>query len=89
MDEPADEDLFRCLLAPRATYEVTRFLFLRLLGALYAVAFLVLILQHGPLLGSHGLLGAAQYVERATAALGTRGAFLRAPSPVKECGSAP
>lgn len=79
--EPVQTDAdLRRLLAPRPTYEITRFVFLRLLGALYSVAFLVLILQGGPLLGSHGLLPAARFVERATASLGVFGAFSRAPS---------
>lgn len=73
-------DLLRRLVAPKATYELTRFLFLRLLGGLYAVAFLVLVLQHGPLIGSHGLLPAARFVGRVVAAFGTGGAFVRAPS---------
>lgn len=79
-EDGGTEALFRRLLAPQATYEITRFVFLRLLGALYAVAFLVLVLQHRALLGSHGLLPAASFVERATAAFGARGAFVRAPS---------
>lgn len=41
--DPAPTDgALRAFLAPRATHEITRFLLLRLLGALYAVAFLVL-----------------------------------------------
>src|SRR5689334_14004326 len=82
--EPAasesEDDLLRRLIAPKATYEVVRFFYLRLLGALYAVAFLVLVLQHRALLGSHGLLPAALYVERVTGMLGARGAFVQAPS---------
>lgn len=79
--EPAPpDDALRRLFAPRSTHEITRFLFLRLLGALHAVAFLVLVLQGPALLGSHGLLPAASFVERVTSALGTRGAFVRAPS---------
>jgi hypothetical protein len=88
MTEPAAEgdreshpgEALRRLLAPKATYEVTRFLFLRLLGVVYAFAFLVLVRQGGPLIGSHGLLPAAQFVERVTGALGVKGAFFRIPS---------
>ena len=40
----------------RPTYWLTRFLILRLLGVVYAVAFLVAINQIIPLIGEHGLL---------------------------------
>ncbi len=39
----------------RPTYWLTRFLILRLLGIVYAVAFLAAINQILPLIGSHGL----------------------------------
>ena len=63
------------------SYWLTRFVLLRLLGALYAVAFLVAINQIIPLIGSNGLLPVGLYLERVSAALGSDGAgFLRLPS---------
>ncbi|MGY2131934.1 lipase maturation factor family protein [Hymenobacter sp. HD11105] len=54
---------------------------LRLLGALYAVAFLVAINQIIPLIGSNGLLPVGLYLERVSEALGSDVAgFLRLPS---------
>src|SRR5262249_25309253 len=47
----------------RGQYWLTRFVILRLLGVIYGVAFLVLIQQGGPLIGSHGLLPAQDYLE--------------------------
>jgi hypothetical protein len=38
------------------TYWLTRFVILRLLGAVYAIAFLITINQVLPLIGSNGLL---------------------------------
>ena len=48
----------------RERYWLTRFLFLRLLGLIYAVAFLVLVNQGRPLIGADGLLPARQYLDR-------------------------
>ncbi len=63
------------------TYWLTRFLVLRLLGAVYAVAFLVAINQILPLIGSHGLLPVGLFLDRVSSGLGSRGAgFLRLPS---------
>jgi hypothetical protein len=63
------------------TYWLTRFVILRLLGALYAVAFLVAINQLVPLIGEHGLLPLGNYLEQVSSALGSRGAgFARLPS---------
>ncbi len=65
----------------RPTYWLTRFLILRLLGLVYAIAFLVTINQILPLLGSEGLTPAGIYLKRVTAALGSEGAgFMRLPS---------
>lgn len=63
------------------TYWLTRFLILRLLGVIYAVAFLAAINQIIPLIGSDGLLPVADYLQRVSAVLGspTTG-FLRLPS---------
>ena len=76
------------LAAERATgsgsvrsYWLTRFLFLRLLGLLYVVAFLIIVDQWQPLLGSHGLLPAREVLDGLAAAHG-RGllTFLRLPT---------
>jgi hypothetical protein len=68
--------------APRPSYWLTRFLFLRLLGLVYVVAFLIIVNQWDPLLGSHGLLPAATFLDRVGAALQSHGvgAFLRWPT---------
>jgi hypothetical protein len=50
--------------APDApSYWLTRFVFLRLLGLVYAVAFLIVVNQWLPLLGRHGLLPAADFLD--------------------------
>jgi hypothetical protein len=62
-------------------YWLTRFMILRLLGILYAVAFLVAINQIVPLIGSNGLLPAGIYFKQVSVALGSAGAgFVRLPS---------
>jgi len=64
-----------------STYWLTRFMILRLLGILYAVAFLVAINQIVPLIGSNGLLPIGIYFKEVSAALGSAGAgFVRLPS---------
>ena len=65
----------------RPTYWLTRFLILRLLGIVYAVAFLVAINQILPLIGSDGLTPVDGFIQRVTATLGSTGAaFIRLPS---------
>jgi Lipase maturation factor len=65
----------------RPTYWLTRFLILRLLGAIYAVSFLVAINQIVPLIGANGLLPVGIFLRRVGEALGSQGAgFLRLPS---------
>jgi hypothetical protein len=68
--------------APAAdTYWLARFVLLRLLGAVYAVAFLAAARQIVPLIGSHGLLPLQAYLPRVDAALGSATAgFFRLPS---------
>lgn len=69
------------MIDERATYVRTRFLILRLLGLVYAVAFLILIEQFAPLIGSAGLLPAAPYLARVREALGsTPAAALEVPT---------
>jgi hypothetical protein len=65
----------------RGGYWLTRWLFLRFLGLIYVVAFLILTQQLQPLIGADGLLPAAQYLSRLGAACGDRLAcFLAAPT---------
>ncbi len=63
------------------TYWLTRFVILRLLGAIYAIAFLVAINQILPLIGSNGLLPVGDYINNIANALGSKGAaFIGLPS---------
>jgi hypothetical protein len=63
------------------SYWLTRFVILRLLGFVYAVAFLSLALQVLPLVGHDGLLPADRFLERVAASLGSRWqGFWRLPS---------
>ena len=63
------------------TYWLTRFLILRLLGAIYAVAFLVAINQILPLIGAGGLLPAGIFLKHVSDAVGSSGAgFMLLPS---------
>jgi hypothetical protein len=63
------------------TYWLTRFVILRLLGVIYAVAFLVAINQVVPLIGENGLLPVGVYLKQVSEALGSTGAgFVRLPS---------
>jgi hypothetical protein len=63
------------------TYWLTRFLILRLLGIVYAVAFLIVINQILPLIGSHGLTPVDTFLRRVIESLGYKSAgFLRLPS---------
>jgi len=65
----------------RPTYWLTRFVILRLLGAIYAVAFLVAIEQVIPLIGSNGLLPIGLFLQRISNMLGSNSAgFARLPS---------
>jgi hypothetical protein len=63
------------------SYWLTRFVILRLLGGVYAVAFLVAAHQILPLIGSHGLLPVDLFLARVQEALGSTAAgFIRLPS---------
>ena len=65
----------------RPTYWLTRFVILRLLGVIYAVAFLVAINQIIPLIGANGLLPLNTFIQRVINVLGSTGAgFARLPS---------
>jgi hypothetical protein len=68
-------------LPDRGAYWLTRFVILRLLGIVYAIAFLVAANQILPLIGSDGLLPVGNFLEHVGAALGgSLGGFLRLPS---------
>ncbi|HEY2720192.1 MAG TPA: lipase maturation factor family protein [Chitinophagaceae bacterium] len=63
------------------SYWLTRFMILRLLGIVYAIAFLVAINQIIPLIGSNGLTPVGTYLEFVSRALGSNSAgFWRLPS---------
>ena len=65
----------------RPSYWLTRFVILRLLGIVYAVAFLAAIEQIIPLIGSDGLTPLGMFLDRVVEALGSKGAaFVRLPS---------
>ncbi len=67
-------------MEPRS-YWLTRFVLLRLLGLVYAVAFLSLAQQVLPLIGHEGLLPADTFLDRVAAHFGSRGAgFFEIPS---------
>ena len=68
-------------LPDRGSYWLTRFIILRLLGIVYAIAFLVAANQILPLIGSDGLLPLGNFLNRVSEALGgSLGGFLRLPS---------
>jgi hypothetical protein len=63
------------------TYWLTRFVILRLLGVIYAVAFLVAINQVVPLIGANGLLPLGIYLKQVSLAFRSDGAgFVHLPS---------
>ncbi len=65
----------------KRSYWLTRFMILRLLGVIYAIAFLVAINQILPLIGSHGLLPVGIFLQKVKEALGSASAgFMRLPS---------
>jgi hypothetical protein len=67
------------LLAEKSSYELTRFVLLRLLALVQLFAFLGLVRQFEPLLGSDGLLPAGLWLEEARAQLGAA-AWWRVPT---------
>ena len=62
------------------TYWLTRFMILRLLGLIYAVAFLVAINEIIPLIGSDGLLPVHLYLTQISDVIGGTEGFIRLPS---------
>src|SRR5437016_12954639 len=76
-----NEEFFRVLFHGGNSYWLTRFVILRLLGFVYAVAFLVAAQQLVPLVGEHGLTPANHFFERVQAHFGSRpAAALQLPS---------
>ncbi|HEU5053956.1 MAG TPA: lipase maturation factor family protein [Hanamia sp.] len=68
-------------ITSRRSYWLTRFMILRLLGIIYAIAFLVAINQILPLIGSDGLLPVGLFLSRVSQALGSStSGFMRLPS---------
>jgi hypothetical protein len=69
------------ILSDRGSYWLTRFVILRLLGVIYAIAFLVAANQILPLIGSEGLLPVGNFIEHVRGVLGgSLGGFFRLPS---------
>ena len=66
-----DDNFFQKLLAAGNSYWLTRFIILRLLGFVYAVAFLVAAQQLVPLIGGHGLTPANHFLATIQSQLGS------------------
>ncbi len=81
MEEVEAQEWRRWLSEEGSSYWLTRFFLLRLLGLIYAVAFLVAANQIVPLIGTHGLLPLPLFMERVREVFGSSlGAFLHLPS---------
>src|SRR5881392_4304415 len=75
------ENVFQKLFTLGNSYWLTRFVILRLLGFVYAVAFLVAAQQLVPLIGEHGLTPANHFLASVQTQLGSRTAgILRVPT---------
>ena len=77
------ESLFGRLAQTKAfpkTYWLTRYVILRLLGVIYAIAFLVAINEIVPLIGSDGLLPVELFLKQISDAIGPTEVFIRLPS---------
>ena len=75
------ENIRQRLFALGNSYWLTRFVILRLLGFVYAVAFLVAAIQLVPLIGEHGLTPANHFLNLVQTQLGSRTAgMLRVPT---------
>src|SRR5213595_1917440 len=76
-----DKNFPNKLFAAGNSYWLTRFVILRLLGFVYAVAFLVASQQLVPLIGEHGLTPANHFLANVQAQLGSQTAgMLRVPT---------
>jgi hypothetical protein len=87
MTDPVDDDEDLARMRPRwltsldtNDYALVRFVFLRFLGLVYAVAFLVAANQLVPLVGSRGLEPAAHFLDDVKTALGPSRAVARLPT---------
>jgi len=67
-----DHDFLQKLFAGGNSYWLTRFIILRLLGFVYAIAFLVAAQQLVPLIGGHGLTPARYFLGEIHSQLGSR-----------------
>ena len=65
-------DFFRKIFAGGNSYWLTRFIILRLVGFVYAIAFLVAAQQLVPLVGAHGLTPANHFLTTIQTQLGSR-----------------
>ena len=75
------QEKFRQLFAGGNDYQITRFMILRLLGFVYAIAFLVAAMQLVPLIGQHGLTPADKFLLLLQTHFGSRaGAMLHVPT---------
>src|SRR5436305_13569184 len=78
---PDETNFLESLFASGNSYWLTRFVILRLLGFVYAVAFLVAANQLVPLIGEHGLTPANHFLSLVQTQLGSRTAgMLRVPT---------
>jgi len=76
-----NRDFLQRLFAGGNSYWLTRFVILRLLGFVYAIAFLVAAQQLVPLIGEHGLTPANHFLASIQSQLGSRSAgMLRVPT---------
>src|SRR6266487_5272849 len=66
------ESVFEKLFALGNSYWLTRFIILRLLGSVYAIAFLIAAQQLVPLIGEHGLTPANHFLASIQSQLGSR-----------------
>src|SRR5689334_21342196 len=75
------EGILQRFFAAGNSYWLTRFIILRLLGFVYAVAFLIAANQLIPLIGEHGLTPATHFLTQVQTELGSRSAgMLRVPT---------
>src|SRR5215213_3186646 len=75
------ESILQRFFALGNSYWLTRFVILRLLGFVYAIAFLVAANQLVPLIGEHGLTPAMHFLNEIQDQLGSRSAgMLRVPT---------
>src|SRR5437588_8517355 len=76
-----DKNILERLFSRGNSYWLTRFVILRLLGFVYAVAFLVAAQQLIPLIGEHGLTPANHFLASVQTQLGSRSeGMLRVPT---------